>query len=78
MDWIEFFEENYDCAGICSRSSFFFSRDIGLGRPKTSCLSTINEEIKFIFSSLSIPTLAAAFLLFTAFVMQFCLWKKFK
>lgn len=33
MKWIKFFEDEYDCAGICQPSAFSFSKSIAIGRP---------------------------------------------
>jgi len=32
-DLLEFFETNYNCAGVCEKALFYFSKSIELGRP---------------------------------------------
>jgi hypothetical protein len=34
MDLVEYFEEEYDCGGICQPSLFYFGKSIEIGPPR--------------------------------------------
>ena len=44
-EWIEFFEDEYTCAGVCEPALFYWSKSIALGLPSTSCLQSISESL---------------------------------
>jgi hypothetical protein len=77
MDWVNFFEEEFDCAGICKPATFYYDRSIELGKPNSSCIESIKDELTSSFQGLGIATLVSGILLFFVFCMQYCLWKKF-
>lgn len=76
-EWIDFFEEEFNCAGICAASPFYWGRSIDVGRPKEYCGAKIKEDITSAFTGLSIATFVSGILLLIAFCMQYCLWRKF-
>lgn len=76
-DWIDFFEGEFDCAGICQPAPFYWGKPIDAGVPKTSCVDSIKDDITSAFTGLAAATLVSGILLFISFVMQYCLWKKF-
>jgi len=76
-DFIEFFENQLDCAGICRPALFSFSKSIENGRPNNSCVKGLMENIDQEFVGLSAATLISGILLFFIWIMQYCLWKKY-
>jgi len=77
MKWIKFFEDEYDCAGICFPAAFSFSKSIENGRPTKACLNSIKDDLNTAFLGLAITTLLAGIFLFFIFIIQYCLWKKY-
>lgn len=77
MEWVEFFEDEYTCAGICSPALFYWSKSIELGRPTEACVGSIKDDLTESFLGLAVATLVSGFLLFFIWIMQYCLWKKF-
>ena len=74
---MEFFEDNYSCAGICKPALFSWSKSIDGGRPNSSCISSIKEDLNSDFMGLGVATLISGIFLFFVFIMQYCLWVKF-
>lgn len=69
MEWIEFFEDEYTCAGICTPALFYWSKSIELGRPTKSCVNSIKEDLTDSFTGLAGATLASGILLFFIWIM---------
>ena len=62
MYWLEFFEDEYDCAGVCTPSLFSWSKSIELGRPTKSCIIGIKDGITKAFLGIGICALVAGIL----------------
>lgn len=77
MEWIEFFETEYTCAGICTPAVFYWSQPITLGKPTKSCVNSIKDDLTDSFTGLAATTLVSGILLFFIWIMQYCLWRKF-
>jgi len=77
MEWIEFFENEYTCAGICSPAMFYWGLSIETGKPISSCIKSIKDDLTDSFKGLGVATLVSGFLLFFIWIMQYCLWRKF-
>mgnify|MGYP001473114236 FL=1 len=57
MEWIEFFEEEYTCSGICTPALFYWSKSIDLGKPSKSCVNSIKDDLTDSFTGMAIATL---------------------
>ena len=77
MYWLEFFEDEYECAGVCSPSLFSWSKSIELGRPNKSCVNGIKDSIYKAFLGIGICALVAGFLLFIFMISICCFLRKF-
>merc|ERR1712048_641480 len=77
FEWIEFFENEYDCAGICRPSVWYWGKSIEEGIPTKSYLSSIKDDVTGAFTGLGIVTLLSGILMFFIFIMQYCLWRKY-
>ena len=77
MEWIEFFEEEYTCSGICTPALFYWSKSIDLGKPSKSCVNSIKDDLTDSFTGMAIATLFSGILLFFIWICQYCLWRKF-
>ena len=69
MKWIEFFEDEYTCAGICSPALFYWSKSIEIGKPTKPCIMRIKDDLSASFTGLAIATLISGFLLFVIWIM---------
>ena len=76
-DWIAFFENEFDCAGICKPALFSWTQSVNSGKPLSSCIGAVKDELKGSFMGLGICTLVSGILLFFIFLFQYCLWKKY-
>jgi len=76
-DLVIFFEDTYDCAGICQPAIFYFSKSIELGLPTGSCVGNLKDELNDEFGGLGAATLVSGILLMLTFVFQYCLWYKY-
>lgn len=45
VDYLRFFEEEYDCSGICEDALFYFSQPLSKGKPK-SCFADIKNDVR--------------------------------
>lgn len=78
VSYLEFFESEYDCAGICDPALFYFSVSVEKGVPSKSCLIGISDELKTSLLGIGGATLASGIFLFITFVFQYCLWRKYE
>lgn len=72
-----FFEDEYECAGICTTATYYWSRSIDLGKPTKDCVSSIKDDMSNAFLGLGACTLIAGIFLLFVFIMQYCLWRKY-
>ena len=73
---MKFFEDEYECSGICEEALFSFSRSIEEGKPK-SCFQSIKDEVKESMFYLGVSTLVSGTLLLMLFIFNYCLWNKY-
>ena len=78
LDWITFFEREFDCAGVCKTSLFSWTKSIEEGRPQQYCMIGVAEELKPHLTGLAFCCFASGVLLFLIFICQYCLWAKYK
>ena len=67
-EWIAFFENEFDCAGICKPALFSWTRSASQGKPTSSCIGAVKDELEGSFMGLGICTLASGILLFFIFL----------
>ena len=77
MDWIAWYEDTYDCAGICKVAAFYWTKNPATSRPSQSCINSLKDDITTPFLGLGVATMICGFLLFFIFIMQYCLWKSY-
>lgn len=76
-EWIEFFENEYECAGICNKALFNWIQPVAEGIPTQSCVTSVKDDLTGSFMGLGIATLVSGVLLFFIWLCQYCLWKKY-
>ena len=76
MDWITFFEDEFDCAGVCEPAMFYWSKSVTLGAPTDSCVGSIKDELSTAFIRLCGACLVSGFILLCNFLLQYCMWFK--
>jgi hypothetical protein len=74
---IGFFEKKYNCSGICKTPLFYATLPMSSGWPQEACLKNIQAEISNSSMYVGVIALIVGILMFGAWVMQYCLWKKF-
>jgi len=77
VKWMDWFEDTYDCAGICNVAAFYWTKNPAIARPNQSCISSLKEDITTPFLGLGIATVICGILLFFIFIMQYCLWRSY-
>ena len=77
VKWMDWFEDTYDCAGICKVAAFYWTKNPAVARPSQSCISSLKEDITTPFLGLGIATVICGILLFFIFIMQYCLWRSY-
>jgi len=75
-DYMTFFENEYDCSGICEKALFSFSKSISNGKPK-SCFNSIKSEVRDSMWWLGVAAFGSGILLVVLWFCQYCLWKKY-
>jgi len=76
-EWVEFFEDEYECAGICKPALFNWIQAMDEGIPTKSCVSSVKDDLTGSFMGLGICTLVSGFLLLFIWIVQYCLWRKY-
>lgn len=77
VDLVSFFEDRYDCAGVCSPALFYFSKSVELGKPGGSCIGNLKDELNEQFIGLGSATFISGILFLAIFVAQYFLWYKY-
>ena len=77
MDYLGFFEDNYNCAGVCRAAQFYFTRSIELGKPTGSCIGNLKEDLNSELAGLGYASLISGILLMFTFICQYCLWRRY-
>ena len=75
--FVTFFEESYNCAGVCQTALFYFGRSVEVGKPTETCIGNLKDAITDEVAGLGIATLVAGILLLFIFICQYCLWYKY-
>lgn len=68
MNWISFFEDEYNCTGICKAASFYWSKSIELGKPTISCIKGLKDGISKAFLGIGICAIVAGGLLWFVWI----------
>ena len=76
IEWIAFFEREYDCAGICKTSLFAWTRSIEEGRPHQNCAQGVNEGLKPWLIGLDIGCIGLGILFLVLLKFSIYLWAK--
>lgn len=76
--FVEWFESQYKCSGLCKVGYFYYSLSLDEGRPTTTCMSFLKEAIGNNLTYLGIVSLLAGIFTFFSFLVQYCLWRKWE
>ena len=77
MDFSSFFEEQYQCSGLCTPALFYYSLDLEKGQPKKPCLLNLKDEVSNNLSYMGISSTLAGIVMLIAWCCQYNLWTKF-
>jgi len=71
---LAYFEQKYECSGICESSLFYYELDLTAGRPKTTCLLHVKEEVEGSLTYLGITSVIIGVICLLIWVCQYSLW----
>ena len=57
---------------------FYWSKGIDEGIPTKSCANEVKDDVSMEFMKLGLTSSGAAGLLLLIFILQYCLWRKYK
>lgn len=77
MQFIEFFEENFTCSGICSYALFYYTLPMADGPPSTTCLSHMKSVIEDNLTFFGMACVTCGVIMFITWLCQYLLWKKY-
>ena len=78
FDLLEYLEVQYNCSGFCKTPLFFFALPAKEGQPQEKCLLSIRDEMLLNGVSIARANGAAAVFFLITWLLQYCLWFKFK
>lgn len=78
LKFLEYFESQFKCSGICDTALFYWTRPITDGIPEQTCLTYLKDQIKDNLTYLGLVSIIAGIFTLFAFLVQYCLWKKFE
>jgi hypothetical protein len=71
---LAYFENKYQCSGICESSLFYYELDLTFGPPKTTCLLHVKEEVSGSLTYLGVTALIIGVICLLIWVCQYSLW----
>jgi len=74
---LSYFEQKYECSGVCHSSLFFYDLDLNEGPPVETCLKYMKEEVSGDLQYLGYTSLAVGIICMLIWVVQYILWLKF-
>ena len=76
-DFLRFFENQYNCSGICEKALFFYSKSVSTAGKPTSCFEDIKREVKESMLWLGVTVSVTGFFTIILWTFQYCLWRKY-
>ena len=77
LDFSSYFEDEYKCSGLCQPALFFYDLHLDQGKPASSCLVNLKEEVSNNLSYMGIAAILVGLIMLVAQMFQYCLWKRF-
>jgi len=77
IGFIDYFEDEYECSGICSEAMFFYTLPLSDGPPSTTCLSHMKAKIKHNLTYMGIAGTLAGLIMVITWLLQYLLWKNY-
>jgi len=79
IQFVNFFETNYQCSGVCEQALFFYQLKLEEGRPANSCLIYLKDEkIGHNLTYMGITMLVAGFVMLLTWCAQYALWVSYE
>jgi hypothetical protein len=75
---LTYFEQKYECSGVCDTSLFFYDLNLSYGPPVDTCLSFMKEEVSGSMAYLGITSLIIGFICLIIWIAQYVLWCKYE
>jgi hypothetical protein len=74
---LKYFEQKYECSGVCEPALFYYSLNLNKGIPSTTCLSYMKEEVGDGLKYLGITGIVTGITMFLIWIFQYALWRKY-
>ena len=74
----DYFEDLYQCSGICESPLFFYSLPLSEGKPDQVCLLHLKDEVQNNLSYMGIASIFAGLVMMFTFIFQYCLWADYE
>lgn len=72
-----YFEEKYECSGVCTPALFYYGLSLSDGIPTTTCLSYMKEEVGDSMMYLGVTGIITGITMFLIWICQYALWRKY-
>mmetsp|Transcript_1748 Transcript_1748/g.2447 ORF Transcript_1748/g.2447 Transcript_1748/m.2447 type:complete len:169 (+) Transcript_1748:503-1009(+) len=77
IDFANYFEEQYNCSGICKSALFYYSLSVTEGKPDKVCLMYLKEEVQSNLAYMGVAAIVAGLVMLATFLFQYCLWAEY-
>ena len=77
LQFIEYFEKNYQCSGICETAMFYYTLNMEDGPPVETCNRYMKEFVSSNLTMVGIVTFLAGLVMLCLHCCQYNLWKKY-
>lgn len=66
---VQYFEQKYACSGICKTPLFYYSLDLSVGIPSTTCLMSLKSEVQQSVGYLGVTGLIIGIIMFFVWIV---------
>lgn len=77
MGFIEYFEGQFTCSGVCESSLFYYTLPLDKGPPSNTCLSHMKEMIANNLTYMGMASTLAGIIMSFTWFCQYALWKNY-
>jgi len=68
---ITYFEEEFDCSGLCNKNLFFWMKSISEGKPEKACFKAFWDRVGILCEKLGTPPAFTSILLLFAIILNY-------
>ena len=78
MKFLDYFEKQFTCSGVCKTSMFYFTLKLEVGPPTTTCLTHMKEVISNNLTYMGMTSTVCGLIMIFTWICQYCLWRKYE